>query len=122
MVLIKGHGAPFKFTYLPKISDNINRVKTWFVAAIKEHNYAGIRIVSEEEPKFEFYTSRLGMQGGTELKTYDTDCGKIGILICYDSEFPELSRLLANEGMETLCSLSYRHTKWILKSAPLFTS
>jgi predicted amidohydrolase/GNAT superfamily N-acetyltransferase len=43
-----------------------------------------------------------GMQGGSELRTYDTDCGKIGILICYDSEFPELSRLLADEGMDIL--------------------
>ena len=43
-----------------------------------------------------------GMQGGTGIKTFDTDCGKIGILICYDSEFPELSRLLAEEGMEIL--------------------
>jgi predicted amidohydrolase/GNAT superfamily N-acetyltransferase len=43
-----------------------------------------------------------GMQGGNELKTYDTDCGKIGILICYDSEFPELSRILADEGMDIL--------------------
>jgi predicted amidohydrolase len=43
-----------------------------------------------------------GMQGGHELKTYDTDCGKIGVLICYDSEFPELSRLLADEGMDIL--------------------
>lgn len=43
-----------------------------------------------------------GMQGGSEVKVFDTDCGKIGILICYDSEFPELSRLLANEGMEIL--------------------
>ena len=43
-----------------------------------------------------------GMQGGSELKTFDTDCGKIGILICYDSEFPELSRLLAEEGMDIL--------------------
>ncbi|MEO8932689.1 MAG: carbon-nitrogen hydrolase family protein [Xanthomarina sp.] len=43
-----------------------------------------------------------GMQGGTELKTFDTDCGKIGVLICYDSEFPELSRLLADEGMDIL--------------------
>ncbi|AQS93096.1 carbon-nitrogen hydrolase [Polaribacter sp. BM10] len=43
-----------------------------------------------------------GMQGGNELKTFDTDCGKIGILICYDSEFPELSRLLADEGMDIL--------------------
>ncbi len=43
-----------------------------------------------------------GMQGGSSLQTFDTDCGKIGILICYDSEFPELSRLLADEGMEIL--------------------
>lgn len=43
-----------------------------------------------------------GMQGGKELKVFDTDCGKIGILICYDSEFPELSRLLADEGMDIL--------------------
>jgi predicted amidohydrolase len=43
-----------------------------------------------------------GMQGGSELKAFDTDCGKIGILICYDCEFPELSRLLADEGMDIL--------------------
>lgn len=43
-----------------------------------------------------------GMQGGKELRTFDTDCGKIGVLICYDSEFPELSRLLADEGMDIL--------------------
>ena len=43
-----------------------------------------------------------GMVGGSELKTFDTDCGKIGILICYDAQFPELSRLLADEGMDIL--------------------
>jgi predicted amidohydrolase/GNAT superfamily N-acetyltransferase len=43
-----------------------------------------------------------GMQGGNILKAFDTDCGKIGILICYDCEFPELSRLLADEGMDIL--------------------
>jgi predicted amidohydrolase len=43
-----------------------------------------------------------GMQGGNQLKTFDTDCGKIGVLICYDVEFPELSRLLADEGMDIL--------------------
>jgi predicted amidohydrolase len=25
------------------------------------------------------------------IQTFDTDCGKIGIVICYDVEFPELS-------------------------------
>ena len=43
-----------------------------------------------------------GLQGGSEIKAFDTDCGKIGILICYDSEFPELSRLLADDGMDIL--------------------
>ncbi|MCF8267944.1 MAG: bifunctional GNAT family N-acetyltransferase/carbon-nitrogen hydrolase family protein [Ignavibacteriales bacterium] len=43
-----------------------------------------------------------GLQGGNILKTFDTDCGKIGILICYDVEFPELSRLLAIDGMDIL--------------------
>jgi predicted amidohydrolase len=43
-----------------------------------------------------------GMKGGNKIKTFETDCGKIGILICYDVEFPELSRLLALEGMSIL--------------------
>ncbi|CAN5140930.1 bifunctional GNAT family N-acetyltransferase/carbon-nitrogen hydrolase family protein [soil metagenome] len=43
-----------------------------------------------------------GLVGGDKLRTFNTDCGKIGILICYDVEFPELSRLLANEGMDIL--------------------
>jgi len=43
-----------------------------------------------------------GMQRGHQLKTFETDCGKIGVLICYDSEFPELSRLLSDEGMDIL--------------------
>jgi predicted amidohydrolase/GNAT superfamily N-acetyltransferase len=43
-----------------------------------------------------------GMKGGSQIKTFDTDCGKIGIMICYDIEFPELSRLLADEEMNIL--------------------
>lgn len=41
MDLINKYGAPLKFTYLPKISENINRAKNWFVKAINDHNYAG---------------------------------------------------------------------------------
>lgn len=42
------------------------------------------------------------MQGGSQLKSFDTDCGKIGILICYDVEFPELPRMLADDGIGIL--------------------
>ena len=40
-----------------------------------------------------------GLSGGKSLQTFDTDCAKIGILICYDVEFPELSRIMADQGM-----------------------
>jgi predicted amidohydrolase/GNAT superfamily N-acetyltransferase len=43
-----------------------------------------------------------GMEGGQEIRALDTDCGKIGILICYDSEFPEAARILADQGMNIL--------------------
>lgn len=43
-----------------------------------------------------------GMKGGDNIQSFNTDCGKIGILICYDVEFPELGRILADEGMNIL--------------------
>jgi len=46
--------------------------------------------------------SYWGMVGGSRLAAFDTDCGKVGVLIGYDVEFPELSRLLAEEGVQIL--------------------
>ncbi len=46
--------------------------------------------------------SSWGMVGGDTITTFDTDCGKIGILICYDVEFPEISRIMADGGMQIL--------------------
>ncbi|WGQ11214.1 bifunctional GNAT family N-acetyltransferase/carbon-nitrogen hydrolase family protein [Pedobacter gandavensis] len=43
-----------------------------------------------------------GMVGGDKIQVFDTDCGKVGILICYDVEFPELSRIYADQGMQIL--------------------
>ncbi|MEQ9298742.1 MAG: bifunctional GNAT family N-acetyltransferase/carbon-nitrogen hydrolase family protein [Cyclobacteriaceae bacterium] len=57
--------------------------------------YEKIHVTPDEEKVW-------GMQGGNQIQAFDTDCGKIGILICYDSEFPELSRILADEGMDIL--------------------
>ena len=54
-----------------------------------------IHITPSEESEWE-------MVGGDQVRVLDTDAGKIGILICYDVEFPELGRLLADEGMEIL--------------------
>ncbi|MCG8422317.1 MAG: GNAT family N-acetyltransferase [Proteobacteria bacterium] len=46
--------------------------------------------------------SYWGVVGGTRLRVFDTDIGKIGILICYDIEFPELSRILSERGAQIL--------------------
>lgn len=39
--LVEKYGSPLKFTYLPKISENINRAKNWFANAIVQNNYKG---------------------------------------------------------------------------------
>ncbi|NGM73034.1 bifunctional GNAT family N-acetyltransferase/carbon-nitrogen hydrolase family protein [Sphingobacterium sp. SGL-16] len=57
--------------------------------------YRKVHITPNE---FKYY----GMVGGSEVKVFDTDCGKIGLLICYDVEFPELGRILADQGMQIL--------------------
>lgn len=41
MQLVEKFGTPLKFTYLPKISENIQNAKTWFKQAMKKHKYKG---------------------------------------------------------------------------------
>lgn len=51
------------------------------------------------------------MQGGNKLSVFDTDFGKIGILICYDVEFPELARIQSEQGMQMLLVPFWTDTK-----------
>lgn len=44
--------------------------------------------------------------GGRGLPVFDTPLGKIGIVICYDSEFPLLARALVDAGAEILLAPS----------------
>ncbi|UZK70798.1 bifunctional GNAT family N-acetyltransferase/carbon-nitrogen hydrolase family protein [Sphingomonas sp. S1-29] len=38
------------------------------------------------------------IKGGSSVNVIQTDIGPVGVLICYDSEFPELARRLVDEG------------------------
>lgn len=38
------------------------------------------------------------IKGGNKANVIETDCGPIGVMICYDSEFPELARNLVDQG------------------------
>jgi predicted amidohydrolase/ribosomal protein S18 acetylase RimI-like enzyme len=55
--------------------------------------------------------SYWGLQGGDQLKVFNTDAGRIGILICYDVEFPELGRILADQQMDILFVPYWTDTK-----------
>ena len=43
-----------------------------------------------------------GFSQGEGLKVFDTPIGRLVILICYDIEFPELSRLLVDAGVDLI--------------------
>jgi predicted amidohydrolase/ribosomal protein S18 acetylase RimI-like enzyme len=63
-----------------------------------------LHITPEEDAHWSF-------KGGNELKVFDTDVGKVGILICYDVEFPELARLQTMKGMKMLLVPFWTDTK-----------
>ena len=46
--------------------------------------------------------SHWNIQGGDSVDIIETDCGPVGVLICYDSEFPEAARRLADQGATIL--------------------
>jgi predicted amidohydrolase/ribosomal protein S18 acetylase RimI-like enzyme len=92
------------------ISYNINII-TGSMPYLENHNLYNVGFLCKRDGSSEMYTKihvtpnevhHWGMQGGSHFQTFDTDCGKIGILICYDVEFPELSRIMSNEGMNIL--------------------
>jgi predicted amidohydrolase len=86
--IISGSMPVYKDSGLYNVSYLLRRDGTW------DEQYK-IHITPDE-------ASYWGVKGGNELKVFETDVCKIGILICFDVEFPELPRLLAEKGMEIL--------------------
>ncbi len=43
-----------------------------------------------------------GVNPGDAVKVFDTDCGPVAIQICYDIEFPELTRIAAKKGAQII--------------------
>jgi predicted amidohydrolase/GNAT superfamily N-acetyltransferase len=58
-----------------------------------------------EQPKLHITPNERnwwGITGGDTLQVIDTPTAKIGVLICYDSEFPEAARHLTDQGAEII--------------------
>lgn len=49
-----------------------------------------------------FEREQWGIAGGAPLRLFDTALGRIGVAICYDSEFPLIARALAEAGCTLL--------------------
>ncbi|WNJ97564.1 bifunctional GNAT family N-acetyltransferase/carbon-nitrogen hydrolase family protein [Vibrio ruber] len=51
------------------------------------------------------------IDGGNEIGVFETDAGRVGILICYDSEFPELGRMMAEKDVQIMFVPFWTDTK-----------
>ncbi|WDY58956.1 carbon-nitrogen hydrolase family protein [Pseudomonas sp. PSKL.D1] len=57
-----------------------------------------------------FEREQWGIEAGQGLKVFDTALGRLGILICYDNEFPMLARHLAEAGADLILAPSCTDT------------
>ncbi len=92
------------------VSYNINIVTGSF-PLVRDDKLYNIGFVCRRNGTYESYEkihvtpdeiSTWGLSGGDLINVIETDCGPIGVLICYDVEFPELPRILAQQGMNIL--------------------
>jgi len=54
--------------------------------------------------------------GDVGFPVFETSIGRIGLLICWDIWFPEVPRILSQQGADILCSLN----NWVWTPPPLF--
>jgi predicted amidohydrolase/GNAT superfamily N-acetyltransferase len=73
------------------VDDEIKNISYVFLRGGEVHQQAKIHPTPNERYWW-------NMKGDDHLNVIQTDCGPIGVLICYDSEFPELARHLADQG------------------------
>ncbi|MCB1102173.1 MAG: carbon-nitrogen hydrolase family protein [Kiritimatiellae bacterium] len=109
-----------------KLAETTDQIREFFIHKAREYN---INIITGSMPRYkegklynvvylcrrdgtweEQYKIHItpseetdwGMVGGHQVRAFDTDCGRIAMLICYDVEFPELGRILADQGVQLL--------------------
>ncbi len=51
------------------------------------------------------------IEGGSDFQVFETDAGRVAIMICYDIEFPELGRIAASQGVDIIMVPFWTDTK-----------
>ncbi len=82
-------------SHATRVGEDIRNVCHVFLRDGTVHRQAKLHPTPDERESW-------NIQGGDEIQVIETDCGPIGVLICYDAEFPEAARRLADEGARIL--------------------
>lgn len=82
-------------THPMDLGDRIENVATLYLPDGSKMRQPKIHITPNERASW-------GIEGGSTLRVFDTPKARVGILICYDSEFPEAARYLSDQGAEVI--------------------
>jgi len=77
------------------VGDRLLNTSFLFCPDGARHSQAKLHITPAEKKAW-------GISGGDDLQVFHTPKAKVGILICYDIEFPEAARCLADDGAEII--------------------
>jgi hypothetical protein len=96
------------------LGDLARRLKVWIVAGLYERSgarvYNSAVLVGRDGALIGRYRKMSlpdeeiegGITPGSDTPVFDTDFGRVGLMICWDSSYPEVARALASRGAEVL--------------------
>jgi len=110
----------YTVTELKKVAKKQRLNLVFGMAEAKNRKYYNSGILITAKGKVETYQKahlfdreKLFFQPGTSsFKTYAVDGGKIGMMVCFDWIYPEVSRILAIQGAQVICHPSNLVLPW----------
>lgn len=82
-------------THPIEVGNRILNVATLYMPDGTRHRQAKLHITPSERRAW-------GVEPGSALRVFDTPKARVGILICYDVEFPEAARYLTDQGADII--------------------
>lgn len=120
-----GNNPPTNETALLPIREACLKVQMWAIVPSNVLLRSGLHnrayIINREGAVAGHYDKCHGFEDayiGSKYPVFQTDFGKIGIVICYDLAFEESVRKLANKGAEIIFAPMYSGRKEFLRCAP----
>lgn len=91
------HGVTLLAPSLPwRLADGRYVNRAWLITPDGRMGHQDKQIMTR------FENDDWGVSAGDGLRLFDTPAGRLGVLICYDSEFPDLARALVEAGADLL--------------------